>query len=285
MTAETVSSEELLRRLAPLVAAHGGPLHGGVVAFDADGTLWGGDVGEDYFFHFLEHASFHEVAARGVLELAKAHHIAPGVDAKATVRAIWDAYRKDQFPEDVVCELVTWCAAGRTRIEVEALARASVASDLAQRLRPELGAVLEWVRTKGVEAWVVSASPRFAVEAALAAVDGRLPFVAERVVAVEPQWVLSASGAGSGEGRVGDNGRDGEVMAADVRRPISYAEGKVTCLRAHIGARPLLAAFGDSGFDAALLGTATLGVAIRPKPGLLTAEVRGLLVLGESDFR
>jgi phosphoserine phosphatase len=74
-------------------------------------------------------------------------------------------------------------------------------------------------------------------------------------------------------------------MAADVRRPISYAEGKVTCLRAHIGARPLLAAFGDSGFDAALLGTATLGVAIRPKPGLLTAEVRGLLVLGESDFR
>lgn len=258
MTPETVRAEELLRRMVPLVAAHAG----GVVAFDADGTLWSGDVGEDFFFHFLEHAPLLEPAARGISELAAAHGVARGSDARATVDAIWRAYRADAFPEDVVCELVTWCAAGRTRDEVEALARAAVAPELVSRLRSELTPVLEWVRGADVEPWVVSASPRFVVEAALAAVGARVPVPRERVVAVEPRW-------------------EGDVMVADVHRPISYAEGKVACLRERIGARPLVAAFGDSGFDAAMLSFAKLGVAIHPKPALLEAQVPGLLVLGD----
>lgn len=261
---ERVTGGEVVARLFARAAAR----PEGVVAFDADGTIWAGDVGEDYFHYFLERAPLLEPAARAVEAHAEAHGIARGADAHATLRAVWDAYRHDRFPEDVVCEMVAWCAAGRSRADVEALARAAVAPDLASRLRPELAPVLDWVRAHPeVEAWVVSASPRFVVDAALEALGDRLPLSRARVVGIEPLW-------------------SGDVMLPEVARPISYAQGKVSCLRAHVGpARPLLGAFGDSGFDAALLSTADVPVGVRPKPRLVEAGVPGLLVLREPDFR
>jgi phosphoserine phosphatase len=75
---------------------------------------------------------------------------------------------------------------------------------------------------------------------------------------------------------------DGDVMLPDVDRPIPYAGGKVQRLREHIGPdRPLYATLGDNGFDVALLASARVGIAVRPKPRLRerAAEVPGLVEL------
>ena len=71
-------------------------------------------------------------------------------------------------------------------------------------------------------------------------------------------------------------------MVAGVERPIPYGPGKVTRLREHLGAeRSLYAAFGDNVFDVALLSTARVPVAVRPKPRLRAqaAQVPGLVEL------
>ena len=58
------------------------------------------------------------------------------------------------------------------------------------------------------------------------------------------------------------------VVGADVDRPIPYGPGKVHRLRARIGNRPVLAAFGDNAFDVALLSESRVPVAVRPKQAL-----------------
>ena len=89
-------------------------------------------------------------------------------------------------------------------------------------------------------------------------------FTADRVVAARPRF-------------------DGEVMLAAVERPIPYGSGKVSGLLERIGDRPLFAAFGDNAFDVALLASARIGVAVRPKPRLRARahEVAGLVELVE----
>jgi phosphoserine phosphatase len=58
-------------------------------------------------------------------------------------------------------------------------------------------------------------------------------------------------------------------MRPDVHRPIPYGSGKVTRLRERVGGtRPLYAAFGDNAFDVAMLASADIPVAVRPKARL-----------------
>jgi phosphoserine phosphatase len=70
-----------------------------------------------------------------------------------------------------------------------------------------------------------------------------------------------------------------DVMRAEVDRPIPYGDGKVRAIRGAIGARPLYAAFGDNGFDVAMLSEARVPVAVRPKDRLRERanEVPGLV--------
>jgi phosphoserine phosphatase len=58
-------------------------------------------------------------------------------------------------------------------------------------------------------------------------------------------------------------------MRPDVHRPIPYGAGKVTRLRERVGrGRTLYAAFGDNAFDVAMLASAHVAVAVRPKARL-----------------
>ena len=106
----------------------------------------------------------------------------------------------------------------------------------------------------------MSASPLGIVEAAAEVVG--IPL--ERVTAVRERISADA------------------VVECGVVRPIPYGEGKVSNLRALIGPdRPLYAAFGDNAFDVALLRSARIPVAIRPKQRLLDRahEVPDLRIL------
>jgi phosphatidylglycerophosphatase C len=237
------SADEVWARIDQLARADGG---GGVVATDGDGTLWGGDVGEDFFFGFLDHGDMAEAGLEAMRREAREHDLSDAGTGPDVARRIYDAYLAGRYGEERVCELMTWCFAGWTRDRVQAFARDVIdRAGLDARLHREVGHVLERARKAGVETVLVSASPVAVVLEA----GARVGFSESQVVAAHPRY-------------------EGGVMVADVERPIPYGPGKVSRLRERIGDRPLYAAFGDNAFDIALLASARVGVAVRPKPKL-----------------
>jgi phosphoserine phosphatase len=233
----------------------------GVVATDGDGTLWGGDVGEDLFHAFVEQGDVALPALEAMRREAREHALSDAGGGPDVARRIYAAYIEGHFPEERVCELMTWCFAGWARERVQAFARDVVGRcGLEGRLHGEVLRVLDRARGAGMETILVSASP-FAV---VAEAGARVGFTAGQVVAARPRF-------------------DGGVMLAEVETPIPYGPGKVSRLVERIGERVLYAAFGDNAFDVALLASARIGVAVRPKPRLraLAHEVPGLVELVE----
>lgn len=240
-------------------AAHREP--GGAIAFDGDGTLWGGDVGEDFFFALLEDG-VREAAHEALVREAAAEGIDTSGPSREVAHRIYKAYVDGTFPEERVCEIMTWVAAGRSRVELDRLCAEVVdAVGLRARLHGEAIHVVEHARRVGIEVFLVSASPRGIVEAAAKLVGIDLA----NTIAVRE--VCDSTG----------------IVQTAVERPITYGPGKVTRLRGRIGSsRPLYAAFGDNAFDVPMLLAAQLPVAIRPKARLVdrAAEVPELVLLG-----
>jgi phosphatidylglycerophosphatase C len=236
----------------------------GVVATDADGTLWSGDVGEDLFEAFLEHGRVEPAALEALRRNARDHAMSDAGTGPDVARRIYAAYGERRFPEERACEVMVWCFAGWSEHEVGSFARDVVnRCGLESRLHGELRGVLERVRRAGIEAYLVSASPIAVVLEA----GALLGFDETHVVAARPRYL-------------------GGVMLADVERPIPYGAGKVMRLRERIGKdRPILSAFGDNAFDVALLASARVPVAVRPKPRLRERahEVSGLVELSRDS--
>lgn len=235
---------------------------GGAIAFDGDGTLWAGDVGEDFFAAVLE---------RGVRDLARDALVreaaAEGLDTTGTPREIahriHEAYLAGTFPEERVCEIMTWAAAGWTRIELDRFCLELIESvGLRARLHGEAIRVAQHARRAGIEVFLVSASPRAVVEQAA------------RLVGIDLTNTVAAREACDERG----------VVLTAVERPIPYADGKVKRLRERLGPdRILYAAFGDNAFDVPMLRASRLPFAVRPKARLVerAAEVPALRVLAE----
>jgi phosphoserine phosphatase len=220
---------------------------GGVVATDGDGTLWKGDVGEDMFHAFLHHGRVEPPALEALRREARDHGLSDAGTGADVARRIYGAYVAGHFPEQRVCEMMTWCFAGWARAEVRSFARAVVdRGSLATRLHAEVFCVLDRVRAAGIDVVLVSASPAPVVIEA----GSRVGFREAWVAASRPQF-------------------SDDTMLADVERPIPYGDGKVIRLKERVGeARVIYAAFGDNAFDVAMLAAAQIGVAVRPKPRL-----------------
>jgi phosphatidylglycerophosphatase C len=249
------TSDEVWARIDALANASG---RSGVVATDGDGTLWSGDVGEDLFNGFVEHGEMADAAIEAMKREARQHALSDAGAGPDVARRIYAAYVDGRFPEERVCELMTWCFAGWTRERVQAFARDAVARcGLEARLHGEVLHILDRARAAGIGTILVSASPVAVVVEA----GARVGFTPDDVVAARPRF-------------------DGDVMIAEVERPIPYGAGKVSRLLERIGdGRTLYAAFGDNAFDVALLASARVGVAVRPKPRLRERahEVTGLV--------
>lgn len=255
------SADEVWARIERAAGDRGS---GGVVATDADGTLWDGDVGEDLFHAFLERGVVHEAAAQAMAREARDHGISDAGSPIDVAHRVFAAYAEARFPEKRACELMAWCFAGWTRSDLTDFVRVTVQKlGLAGRMHGEVMGLLARARKAGLEVILVSASPIAIVHAAGSmAAD----FDEAHIVAARSRW-------------------EGDVMLPDVERPIPYAEGKVQRLREKIGAgRRLVAAFGDNGFDVALLAEAGVGVAVRPKARLRerASEVEGLVELARA---
>ncbi len=233
---------------------------GGVVATDGDGTLWSGDVGEDLFHAFVTHGRVEPDALEALRRDARHHAISDAGSGPDVARRIYAAYADGRFPEERICELMTWCFAGWTDEEMRGFARDVVDHGrLLARLHREVVDVVERARAAEVDVVLVSASPIHVVREA----GARVGFDEDHIIAARPRY-------------------RGNVLVADVERPIPYAEGKVTRLREHIGGgRLLYAAFGDNAFDVSLLASARIPVAVRPKPRLRAraSQIPGVIEL------
>lgn len=236
------SADAVWSRIAP----HAKDALGPVVASDGDGTLWSGDVGEDLFHAFIERGRVCEPGLSALRREALEHAVSDAGTGTDVARRIDEAYEQGRFPEERMFEIMAWCFAGWTRAEATAFARETVErAGVKGRLHPEALRLLDRARQAGLEVVLVSASPLAVVEAA-GALAG---FDADHVVAARCRY-------------------EGDIVQAEVERPIPYAGGKVANLRARIGDRPLLAALGDNAFDVEMLASARVGVAVRPKPRL-----------------
>jgi HAD superfamily phosphoserine phosphatase-like hydrolase len=237
-------------------------LPGAVIASDADGTLWDGDVGIELFEALIAARGAREAAREALAAEARSIGLDAGGDAPALVDALYAAYASDRYAHDRAFAMMAWVFAGWRRDELVAFCgRVLDAGRIESRIRPELRAIFRWAEERGVPAYVVSASPIAVVEAAVA----RLGLAVARVVAMTP--AVDESGA----------------ILPRLAGPIVYGEGKLSALEeARAGARgALLAAFGDSAYDAAMLRAARVPVAVTPAPGLaaLAPTIEGLVQL------
>jgi phosphatidylglycerophosphatase C len=245
----TLSPDKLVAELDALLGD--GDPSGAVLAFDGDGTLWSGDVGEDLFHGALSESFLVDAAYPALVAEAKQHHIPLGPaesTANALASVLFASYLAGQYPERETCAMMTWCYAGRRLDEVQRLAaRVLEQTQLNGRLTQELAPVIEWSRSAGVRRVLISASPRAIVEPAAA----RWGFEPRDIAAATPSVV---------------NG----VVQPRLDGAVPYAEAKLTAGKALFGSARWLGAFGDNVFDIDMLTTAELGVAVRPKPKLAT---------------
>ena len=226
-----------------------------VMAFDGDGTLWSGDVGEDLFRAAMRDEFLIDDALPALLAEAAEHQVPlnGSVGANAVARTLLGAYLAGSYPERETCAMMAWCYAGRLLADVQALAASVLAAqDLAGRLHRELSPIVEWSRQHRVRTVLISASPRAVVEQAAAFWGFGSSDIAAATPAVEGGRVLPRLAA-----------------------PVPYAEAKLSAGRGLFGDARWLAAFGDNIFDIDMLTTAEVGIAVRPKPKL-TAKLSAL---------
>jgi phosphatidylglycerophosphatase C len=252
-----LSTGELVKMLEPLLRT----TPSGLFAFDADGTLWSGDVGEDVFKLAVEQRLLRDEARAALAREASSHAIDPSGSASAIAARLSAAHFAGTYAERDAYAMMTWCYAGFTLEELTLLAqRAFAETRLGERLHAELAPILALARKARIPVAVVSASP--------------LPIVREAV----RLWDIDADAVTATRAAVA-SGRLLDRLAA----PVPYAEAKVTALEALFPKHVLLASFGDSAFDLELLRAARVGVAVRPKPAL-AARLEELASIATLDW-
>jgi phosphatidylglycerophosphatase C len=234
----------------------------GIIATDADGTLWSGDVGVDAFESMIERRAIRPEAVEALRATALEAGAMDGDDPHVWASAINNACERGAFSESRTYEMMAWLFAGWRSGEVRAFVReALVARGLARRVHREMKEVLD--RLEGATVFVVSASPQLVVEEALA------------IAGISVHATIAALPA-----------MGGDVILARMRDPIPFGPGKVRALRAHLGAEPVAAAFGDNTFDIEMLRSAAVPVVVRPKPRLRErcAEIDGVVELAPETW-
>ncbi len=234
-----------------------------VVAFDCDGTLWSGDVGEDLYDEQVRSGLFRPLAYEAMRAEAVRHGFDPSGPAPELARRLHALEARGEYPQEQLYELMAWALAGHTRAEVRATVTDVLTSaKIIQRVRPETRELLSRLRGRGYRLIAVSASTRPLIEVALEL----LRIETHTICAATPLWAE-------------------DLMLPDVHRPIPYGPGKVHTLREVVDDTRVAVALGDNGFDADMLRLARVPIAVHPKDALRAAahDIPGLVELDARD--
>ena len=254
-----VTSAEVIARLEAIARSIAGPPAESLLAFDADGTLWSGDVGIDNFEALLHTSAVLPAALAMLREEARGANLPLEDDPTAQARILYDAFLRDAYHEERAFRMMAAVFAGYREDDVRAFAAAvAEKTGLRGRIHPEMRPILDWAARSRVPVYVVSASHALVVQSSLEFVG----------LAVTGLFAMQQA-------------KEDGVLAARIVPPVTYGAGKTEALRAGVAGKTLLGAFGDSAFDLHLLRDAKLAVAVRPKDGLRAraAECTGLCEL------
>ncbi|HVI10470.1 MAG TPA: HAD-IB family phosphatase [Candidatus Binatia bacterium] len=213
-------------------------LHPKVAAFDCDGTLWSGDVGERFFdWELRERHVFPDDARRGELS--------------QFWRARYADYKRGEVDETTMCGEMVTLHRGISEVNLMAAASLFFEQNFVPLIFPEMRELVGRLQDQGCEIWTVSSSNEWIIRAAMK----HFGISEDRVLAAKVKIV---------------NG-----IATDKLIRVPSGHGKPEVLRAVVG-KPIDAAFGNSRWDAEMLDMARHAFAINPNPDLeLTARERG----------
>lgn len=239
-------------------AAQAGPEVARAAVFDADGTLWRGDIGDAAFeaaagAGMIERATWdgpvRAWAARWDLELPD--------ELQAGVERIFRAARGTELADagqrhgraegawrEELYAMQAWVYAGRPRDAVHDFGARLFDEGFADGVFAEMRALVDALHALGIEVWIASASHG----ALVAAGAPRLGVPVPRALGMEP--ALDEAG---------------RTLARIARG--TYGPAKAEAARAALAGRRPLAAFGDSvlSTDRELLESAELPVAVAPR--------------------
>ncbi|MBM4378077.1 MAG: haloacid dehalogenase-like hydrolase [Deltaproteobacteria bacterium] len=234
--------------------------------FDADHTLWEGDIGDEAFAAAgAEGFLLAETWQGPVRAWGQAWGLSLSPDPADGVRQVLEAAGSGQLEATALARglptggwradlyaMQAWAFGGRTRREVAAFGEQLFSRGFERRVYGQMRQLVAGLARLGVEVWIASAS-----HGALVVPGGaRLGLAESRVLGMEP--------ALDGEGRTL------HTLAGD-----TYGPAKASAVRQVLGGRRPLWAFGDSvlNTDRELLAAAAHGVAVAAKAAHREAAV------------
>jgi phosphoserine phosphatase len=196
-----------------------------VAVFDCDGTLWSGDAGSGFMNWTIE---------TGLVSR----------EATDWIDGRYRGYLKGEVSELAICGEMVQMYQRLREEEMRRAARTFFAAQVERNIFPEMMALVEQLRNRGVDIWAVSSTNNWVIE------EGARRF------GIAADRVLAACVAV----------KDGVVT--DVLRDVPTDEGKVASL-ARVGITAPDAVFGNSVHDAAMLAIARRAFPVNPTPALV----------------
>jgi len=196
-----------------------------VAVFDCDGTLWSGDAGSTFMAWTIE---------TGLVS----REMTDWIDAR------YRGYLRGEVSEVAICGEMVQMYQRLHEDEMRRAAKIFFESRIERNIFPEMLALVDELRGKGVEIWAVSSTNNWVIEEGMR----RFGIPAERILAacVEVK-----------------NG-----VVTDVIRDVPTDEGKVAAL-ARVGVVAPDAVFGNSVHDAAMLAIARRAFPVNPTAALV----------------
>lgn len=232
-----------------------------MLLFDADGTLWTGDVGFDLFTAALARRMFREEARDALASEARGLGIPSSGDSNVLAERLLDAFAEGAYEDARAFAMMAWAFAGFTAEEMDDFARDVIRrEEVESRVFPSVRDILAWAQSEHVDVFVCSASPISVVTAGV------------QLLGIRPEQIIAA---------VPEVSRTGKLLPQLAPPGLPFGEGKVSAIERRHPGRPILAGFGDSAGDAHFLRRAHLPVAVGPSPRLLeqASTIPGLVVL------
>lgn len=201
-----------------------------VAAFDCDGTLWSGDLGERFFdWEFREPYVFPDGPGRQMLS--------------RKWRERYAAYKRGEVDETTMCgEMVTLHQGISERQMMEAAIR-FFDEFFTIQIFPEMRELVRRLQEDGCEVWAVSSSNEWVIRASM------------RHFGIPENRILAAKAEVEKE------------IATNRLIRVPSGEGKPQALREVVN-QPVEVAFGNSRWDAAMLAMAKHAFAVNPNPDL-----------------
>jgi HAD superfamily phosphoserine phosphatase-like hydrolase len=201
-----------------------------VAVFDCDGTLWSGDAGSAFMNWTIE---------TGLISR----------EATDWIDARYRGYLRGEVSELAICGEMVQLYQGLRESEMRRAAKVFFESRVERNIFPEMLALVDALRSQGVEIWAVSSTNDWVIEEGVR----RFGIPEDRVLSARVQV------------------KDGVIT--DVILDVPTDEGKVTAL-AKAGIVAPDAVFGNSVHDAAMLAIARRAFPVNPTPALVERSMQ-----------